>query len=253
MNTAERRSEIMRMLKKNETLDVSTFSKRLGVTNVTIRNDLAFLAKQGLVVRTYGGAVLAGKKDMIRLVSNVLNEYLPEKESIARAASLLVKGGMQVLIDTGSTSYQLVPFIKDLPITIVTNSLLVASQIHPNSIPDLLLVGGDLSKYCMGFVGSIAQEEISRIYADVLFLGAAGYSIKENVLTCATVEEAAVKQAMIHHAKKVVLLADSSKNEKRGFISFGKMTDLHCLITDALAREERDVLQEKGVETIVTN
>jgi DeoR/GlpR family transcriptional regulator of sugar metabolism len=249
MNSIERRNEIMRMLKKWGTADVQTLAERTGVSKMTIRNDLVFLADQGMIVRTYGGAVLANQKDMVRLVSNVLNEYQAQKKGIASEAAKLVCGGMRVLIDTGSTTFQLVPFLKDIPITIVTNSLLVAGRISADSIPDLIVVGGDLSKYCMGFVGSMALSGLEKIYADVLFLGAAGYSIKDNVLTCENLQEAAVKKCMIEHARKVVLLADSSKHERRGFVAYAKMEDIDVLVTDRM--DSKDINELKGMDVDV--
>lgn len=253
MNSIERRNEIMRILKKYGTANVQTLAERTGVSNVTIRSDLAFLAEQGMVVRTFGGAVIANQKDMVRLVSNVMNEYQKQKCSIAEVAARFVCGGMHVLIDTGSTTYQLVPFLKNLPITIVTNSLLIASQIKADTLPDLVLVGGDLSKYCMGFVGSAALSSLEQVYADILFLGAAGYSLEDDVLTCENLQEATVKQCMIHHAKKVVLLADSSKKGKKGFAAFGKMSDVDIMITDNM--EEEDIAKAKAmdIDVIVTS
>lgn len=253
MNSIERRNEIMRMLKKYGTANVQTLADRTGVSSVTIRNDLTFLAEQGMIVRTFGGAVIANQKDMVRLVSNVMNEYQKQKSSIAEEAARHVCGGMHVLIDTGSTTYQLIPYLRNLPITIVTNSLLIASQIKADTLPDLVLVGGDLSKYCMGFVGSAALSSLEQVYADILFLGAAGYSIEDNVLTCENLQEATVKQCMIRHAKKVVLLVDSSKREKKGFAAFGRMSDVDIMITDDMNEEDLDRLREMEIEVVIAN
>jgi len=241
----------MMLLKKNTTMDVKTLSAKLGVTETTIRKDFTFLANQGLIVRTYGAAIIADQKDMIRLVSKVLSESIEEKEKIARTASEIIRGGMMVMIDTGSTTYKLVPFIKGLPITIVTNSLLVASRITPNAIPDLVMIGGQLSKYCMGFIGPIAKHDLSQLYADILFLGTAGYSIKDDILTCASIEEAEMKRTMMNHAKSIVLLADSSKHEKKGYAVYGKVSDLSIIITDALELADIEELNSMKVETII--
>ncbi len=253
MNSIERRNEIMQVLKKYGTADVQALAERTHVSKVTIRNDLAFLAAQGMIVRTFGGAVIANQKDMIRLVSNVMNEYQQQKSTIAEEAAKLVCGGMHVFVDTGSTTYQLISYLRNLPITIVTNSLLLASRIKADSLCDLVLIGGVLSKYCMGFVGATALGEIDQIFTDILFLGAAGYSIEDNVLTCENIQESAVKQKMMQHSKKKVLLADSSKNGKKGFAAYGRMSDIDMMITDTMREKDIERMRELGVEVIVTD
>lgn len=248
MGTTERRNEIMQILKNQGTIDVQALAKRTGVSNMTIRNDLTFLSNQGLVVRTYGGAVLANQKDMLRLVSNVLKENIAQKKDIAAKAATLVRGGMKVLIDTGSTTFQLVPHLIDCPITIVTNSLLIANQIKSDSVSDLVLIGGQLSKYCMGFVGPEALSILNNIFVDILFLGTAGLSLEDGILTCESLQEADIKRTMIKHAKKVVLLADSCKFNKKTFASFGNITDVDLLITDKMPSEDIQFLSAQNVE-----
>ncbi len=253
MHTTERRSLILRELKKSGTIDVHSLAEKLGVSMMTIRNDLSFLSGKGMVVRTYGGAVLANQKEMIRLVSNVQKEQEKEKASIAREAVDLVSGGMYLFLDTGSTTYRMVPFLRELPITVVTNSLLAAREFSSNDTADLLMVGGNLSRYCMGFTGSVAQAQVEGLYCDLLFLGCAGISLEDDAIYCASSEEAGVKRAMISHARKVVLLSDATKQGKRGFVKFAELEEIDVMITDRLEEADMPLWKEKGVEVKLTS
>ena len=251
MNSVERRSEILKNLKKNEIVEVSYLAKKLGVSNVTIRSDLDFLVAKGMIVRTYGGAVIADKPGILRFVSNLLNEYTTEKERIARAASEMIHGGMQIIIDTGSTTVRLMDYIKDMAITIVTNSLLVAAKVEPSSSIELILAGGTLSKYCMGFLGEITKYDIQRINADILFLGTAGYSVNDNILTCESLEEAEIKRTMIMHADKICLMADSSKAEKKAFAKVCPLDKINSIITDQMTENTKTWFHKNHIATII--
>ena len=99
MNAFERKRRIMEMLDRKESVEVVELTKLFAISKVTARNDLDDLEAKGLLVRTHGGAVPAEKRDLVRLVSNTLNENSDRKRKICEAAARMVEPGQNIIID----------------------------------------------------------------------------------------------------------------------------------------------------------
>jgi DeoR/GlpR family transcriptional regulator of sugar metabolism len=152
-----------------------------------------------------------------------------------------------VLIDSGSTTAILASHLKDMRLTVITNSVLVLQELAASETVELLVCGGALRKPDMALIGEIARSFYEQLNADIIFLGATGYSVEKGV-SCANLIEAQTKKHMIKSARKVCLLADSSKRDKAALAHVCDWEDIDILITDSLDTADRKALAGYGVE-----
>jgi DeoR/GlpR family transcriptional regulator of sugar metabolism len=216
----ERRMRIVDLLNSRGTIAVAELTELLGASPATVRRDLAWLDEHGILTRTRGGAVAAGRvQDLMRhydpTYGRRLAEYVEEKRAIGRRAAELVDDGETIIIDAGSTTQHMVPHLhKKQDLIVITNSLTVVNELLPvsHAAPNLtvILTGGILRGRALSFVGMIAEHALTQFFVDKTFLGARGISI-ETGLTNPALEEIPLKRQMIKAAKRVIVLADHSK------------------------------------------
>lgn len=220
-------------------------SRLLGVSAVTIRNDLNSLAGRGLIIRTHGGAspvfhpgVLERQKMMVE-----------EKNAIAKEAALLVKNGDTIMIEAGTTTSLIVKYLLGKrDIRLVSNSMLVLpfSRINPGI--HLTIIGGEFRPATESLVGPIALEELSRFHVKYAFVGTDGYSL-ETGLTTHLIEGAEIVKKMALQADRTILVADSSKYGKRGFAHVLDINRVDEIITDfSISRDIMTQLKDRGVK-----
>mgnify|MGYP000854048525 CR=1 FL=1 len=250
MHATERKRVIMELLKENDSGDVITLSNYLAVSKVTIRKDLDELAQKGLVMRTHGGAVLAERTKLVRLVSNTLCERTSEKKAICKEALKFVQNGKSIIIDSGSTTVHLASLVAKKRLTVITNSVLVINDLAEAESVDLIIAGGLLRRPSLAAMGSPTRSYFGQIHADILFLGASGFSLEGGV-SCTNLIEADTKQAMIDCASQVILLADSSKFGCESLAKICDWSSIDVLITDNLPLENCQELVSKGVNVLI--
>jgi len=248
MKINERKDEIIRILSNADYVTVDEFSRQLGVSKVTIRSDLSELEQRGLLFRTHGGAMIP-EHGNIRAVSNTLKEFAAEKKLIAKAASSLIENGLTVIIDSGSTTVNMVSYLSEKDITMVTNSLLAIDAARQDPSIEVIMLGGSLRRYSMGFIGPMSTLAVSQIHADIMFLGGCGYT--NDSIYCTNLIEAEIKKEMMKVSDKVVFLADSSKYGKKAFSSLSIWDDIDVFVTDYIEPSLRDRLSNRGVEVII--
>jgi len=249
MNSTERKRTIKNLLQQNESVVVNELTRILGVSKVTVRADLDDLEQKGILVRTHGGAVLAENEDLVRMISNTLKEFTEEKRKIGAIAAQLVHNGQSIIIDSGSTTVHLARCISKTSLTVITNSVLVLHELMGSPQVDLLICGGVLRRPSMAIIGNIARNYFNQVHADILFLGASGFSLEQGV-TCTNLIEADTKQAMIKNATQVCLMADSSK---LGVVLLAKVCEwsaIDILITDWIPAQDRRALEALGVKVL---
>ncbi len=252
MNSSERKRRIIEMLNQKGSLQVSDITDCFSVSKVTARNDLDDLALKGHLVRTHGGAILAEKQEVVRLISNTINEQADQKKAVCIRASKLVKQGMSVIVDSGSTTVHLAQLISKIPLTVITNSLLVAQVLSNSEDVELIVSGGVLRKPSVSLIGSNSRSFFEQLHADILFLGASGVSLEKGI-TCTNLIEAETKQAMIHSTSIVCLCVDSTKINKVSLAKVCMWDSIDVLITDAIDDSLKEQLESKGVEVMVAN
>ena len=246
-NLSVREKQIIQFLTNEPLVSVSELGRRLGVSEVTIRTDLKGLATRGFITRTHGGAMSSFHRNILdrQAVNN------DEKNRIARAAAELIHDGDSVMIVAGTTTALIPKYLLGKGnIHIVTDSTLLFPFVRSNPGLSLTVVGGEFRSSGECFVGPIAIETIKRFNVKMAFLGCDGFS-PERGLTTHIVEGAEMVKAMAAQADQNILLADSSKFGKSGFVTIMPLSAIDTLITDTgLVAADAALLIELGVEII---
>jgi DeoR family transcriptional regulator of aga operon len=246
---SDRRRMITELVASRGSLRVTELSNILGVSEVTIRNDLELLAHEGLLVRDHGGAIACTHTSLSTAFEHRARLSLDAKQRIAQEAASLVQPGDTIMLDAGSTLMEMAKRLPNIsPLTVITNALNVAIQV--GSLPDVhvVLAGGSLSTETIGTVGPLAESALGDLLADKLFLGTHAFEI-ENGLSDLSIEVARVKRTMISSAKQVILLADSGKFPPRALARVAPLSAVHCIITDTGFPEEiAQQLMDQNIE-----
>lgn len=251
MFAEERQREIMKALNIQGTVRVSKLSKLLHVTDETIRRDLEKLEAENKLKRTHGGAILFTENsddDIPFIEREILNKK--QKLSIAKTAAALIEEGDIIFLDAGSTSLYLAKVLHDFPITIITNSLLIAYELSSKKKINVILTGGNLTHSSLSLVGLATVRSIQNYHIKKMFFSCKGFD-KEWGISDSNEQQAAVKRAVIDMSDKKILLMDYSKVEKRSFVYIDSAQALDFIIVDSKSPKKYfDAEQLSGVEVI---
>lgn len=230
----ERQARILTRLLTQRVVRVDELATSLHVSPATIRRDLLELEQQGKLRRVHGGATASDKPFDEPLFDAKTSIATAEKEAIARAALALISPDDTLFLDGGSTiltlAQQLLPLTN---LTVVTNSLRVA-QLFSSGGPRMIVTGGECRRLSQTLVGPLSSPVFERVQLDWAFVGTIGLDLKEG-LTTTDPNEAFTKELAISRARRVALLADSSKFGQTSFVRFGGIDQLTHLITDVAA------------------
>jgi DeoR family fructose operon transcriptional repressor len=243
-----RESRLLTLLRSERIARVDDLARQLAVSPATVRRDLSRLEQRGSIRRVHGGAIV---------LDNVLEEpafddktriAAEEKHRIARAAADLITPHASLFLDGGSTVLTLIPYLRDrTDLTVVTNSLRAATELAAGG-PPLILVGGELRRRSQTMVGPLTDSILSTLFFDIAFLGTIGFSLEAG-LTTTDPREAYTKAQVLRRTRRAVLLADSGKAGTASFVRFGRLEEIHVLITDAgLPEPMARALRRKGLE-----
>jgi DeoR/GlpR family transcriptional regulator of sugar metabolism len=248
----ERHNEILKILNNLKNVSVQALTERLKVSEVTIRKDLSFLEGQGKLLRTHGGAVLAEEeKDKIHSLDKRIHENVAEKNAIARNARLLIRENDTIYIDAGSTGYILAEEIKDMQISVLTNSLEIMVLLSGYSQIALYSLGGNLRNSAGSFIGPIPMETVKNFQIETCFLGASGIS-KDGLFSSQNIIESQLKKSILDASRRKVILADHTKYDVMAFSIFAKPENIDVLITDS-AFPDPEILRSLGVEVVLSS
>ena len=229
---SERQQEIVALTIRSGRVEVAELSERFGVTTETIRRDLSDLQNQRLLRRVHGGAISWEAVGFEPLLSVRADLHDSEKRRMARVAVQQLPESGAVIIDSGST---LTRFAEAIPqgstLRVVTNSLLTAQVLAEQDEVDVIVIGGKLRRNTLAMVDAEAVAAVKPLVVDTLFISSDGFSPAKG-LTTPYREEAALKQAMIGAARRVVALVDHSKVGQDHFIRFAGWSDVDVLVTN---------------------
>ncbi|WP_435010658.1 DeoR/GlpR family DNA-binding transcription regulator [Tundrisphaera lichenicola] len=250
MLTAERKRLLLDVLKSEGKILASNLSKRLGVSEDTVRRDLRELDKAGLLLRVHGGA-LPRSPTSIHYAERE-KESTDAKRTIGAAAAQLLRPGEVVVLDGGTTPLAVAEHLPpDLSLTMVTHSLPALEVLSEHEKAECIVVGGRLFKAARVAVGIAAVDTYRMLRPDTCVLGAAGIHPEAGVTTFDG-EEAEVKRAMVEHATRVIVVV---AGEKLGTVAPYVLIPIERithLVTDRSASPEvLQTLREMGLEIVV--
>lgn len=252
MYAPERQQEILALARAEGRVDVRALADRFEVTPETIRRDLTSMERRGLLRRAHGGAIPIERLGVEPALQERDVVFTAEKERIALAAVAELPDGGSIAIDAGTTTARLAALLPDaLELTVVTHSLPIAAVVATKPNIELHLLGGHVRPRTLATVGSWAQDALRSVAVDVAFMGINGISA-ERGLTTPDLEEARVKSALIGAARRVVVLADSSKIGREDFAQVAPLSRVDALITDSGIDVEHLIeLELTGLEVVV--
>ena len=239
-----RRKDIVEKVKQQGFVSVDNLAKAFDTSEVTIRKDLATLSSRGVILRQMGGAVPMP-------LGVVSTDAAPAKSHLGEAAASLVSDNQKLIIDCGSTTAALVPFLHRFSSLIVmTNALSVANVLTASDAePTVLMTGGTWDANSQSFQGTMAEKLVSAYNYDVAFIGASGIDVERGTTTLN--ELTGLTRAMADAATTVVIMAESSKVKNKMpnvELSWDKVSVL--ITDDQLSDAHRKIIEQHGVEVI---
>jgi DeoR family transcriptional regulator of aga operon len=249
----ERRREIAKIVQQEGRVAVEDLVRRLKVSAVTLRADLGYLAKEGLVIRSYGGAMLP--QDPVRefplRVKKTINHA--EKARIGACAATFVKPHQRVILDSGTTSAEVAKAIKNAGLeglTVITHALNIAQELADAVSISTIMIGGLMRHVAGSFVGPQAEMQLRQLAADHAFLGVDGFHPVVGIST-PDLLEAQINATMIEIAQEVTVVADATKLGRRSLSIISDLKKIRRLITGSDA--DPALLEEirgQGVEVV---
>ena len=248
----QRREKILEMIREDGHAKVLQLSRIFKVTEVTIRQDLEKLEKDGFIQREHGGAYLKGVELLVKNIALQNQENLSEKAAIAAMAVKYINDGDTVIMDSGSTTTEIAKLISGYRnLTVITNSLNIALILGKDPEINLVVTGGEFKAPTLSLTGQKAADFFDNLHVDKLFLATAGITLKSG-LTYPSISDICVKRAMIESANTVYLVADSTKIGKSSFASLGALSLIDYLITDSKIKDgDRVVFEEHDIKLII--
>lgn len=247
-----RQDKILEYLKTKKSARVTELADYFNVTSMTIRRDLTDLEKNGLLKRFHGSATLISNNtgETNFLTRSVKNQK--QKKLISQKAVSLIPDGSSLYIDGSTTCSELVKLLpSNMQLTVFTDS--VAALVELSGRRDqisIFLIGGELSADNNTLDGYIATNIIQKIYVDICFISCAGFT--EEGITNAGLIGTSVKKTILKNSKRRVLLADSSKYDKRYLYMLSRWQDIDVLISDyGLDKASREKLEHQNINIIV--
>lgn len=232
MTNEYRKKTILKLLDQKDEVSIQEIVALCNVSEITIRRDLTLLEKKGVLKRTHGGATKSTAiADLFSFENNAL-ERRSQKLEICRLASTFIEENDTIYMDCGTTAFYLAGLLSRFKsLRVITNSLVVVSELISHPHIKVYLIGGELDNTLKALYGPTTDTLLSKYKADKAFIGAAGVSL-EHGLSSNHEKEASVTLKMAEAASKVFLLCDSSKIEKTSYFNYSSIKLIDQLITD---------------------
>lgn len=250
----QRREKIFELIQEDGFAKVIDLARIFKVTEVTIRQDLEKLEKDGLVIKEHGGAFLKDIKDQVQSFSLGHKENIDKKELIAKKSIEFIENGDTIILDSGSTTTEIAKHLKGFKnLTVITNALNIALILGAEPGIVLIVTGGEFKPPTLSLTGQKAADFFKGLNVQKLFLATAGISLKSG-LTYPSISDLVVKKAMIEAADTTYLVADSTKMGKSAFASLGALSLIDFIITDSgIEEKHKEILKNNEIELIIAD
>lgn len=251
LQAENRHRHILDLLRTSGRVHVAHVAEELDVTEVTIRRDLAQLAKNGLLRKTYGGAVLASVPEINTPVRYRQTRNLAAKKIIGSLAGPLVSDGEIIYLEAGTTCYQIIPHLagcRDL--TIIVNSLHLMSRLHEYPQHKVIITGGQYRPERMDMIGPAAEMAIGQLGGFKAFTGADDISIEAGI-SGADVATVSFTRLVLRQASSVIFVGDHTKFDNPALYKIADIDRLDAIVTDTRPGDTwHKVCREKDIRLI---
>ncbi len=252
-STVNRRKEILQKLYKNGQVIISELSKEFNVSEVTIRNDLDQLEQKNMLLRARGGAIkLENNVGVDQRISEKNKIHYVEKVAIGKSAAALINENDTMIIDSGTTTAEMVKHMQSFKsLNVITNAMNIVNMLSGYPNINVIIPGGYLRQNSMSLVGPLAEKNLRSFHVDKVFLGVDGFDTRNGIYT-PNMEEAHLNEIMIEIANEVIVLADSSKFNKKSLAFICPVNKINTVVTDAgITAEDKKRLEDLDVKVII--
>jgi DeoR family glycerol-3-phosphate regulon repressor len=245
-----RQSEILAMLRQSGRVGVDELATHFGVTLQTIRRDLNELSDAKALVRVHGGAMIASGVSNLAYEARQLVAH-QSKRLIGEAAARLVPDNASLLINIGTTTEEVAKALSGHSgLLVITNNLHVANELYHNPAVQVIVTGGSIRQGDGGILGAVTVAQIEKFRVDLAIIGTSAID-PDGALLDFDVHEVEISRAIIEQARKVMLVADSSKFSRSAPVRIAKLSEIDIFVTDRLPSEDiADMCRRHGVEVI---
>jgi DeoR family fructose operon transcriptional repressor len=246
----ERRSRLLELVRSRGFASLPELADEMGVSESTVRRDLDQLEGIGSARRTHGGVFYTGSSPHLPHFDERQPAQWDKKRQIAVRASQLVQNGDTLLLDGGTTTYEVARLLVGRPLQIVTNSLPVANLFASAPSTDLIVLGGYVYPRTGVTLGPYANHMLAGLSVRKTILSVAGINergfFNSNLLLVET------ERAMMRSAEEVIVVADSTKFGHQSLANLCSLDAVHCLIVDdRIESRWTDRLTDAGVKVLI--
>ncbi len=250
MATETRRDRLRELVQARGFAALGELASSLEVSESTIRRDLELLELAGEARRTHGGVYWTGESDTIQVFESRKDDQWPAKQAIGIAAAAWIEDHDTILLDGGSTTYELARQLISRPLQVVTNSLPVAHLLSTSDSIDLVMIGGCVRGRTSVTIGPMADSMLGGINVRKAFLSVAG--INEQGYFNSDMMLVESEKVMLARADQAFVVADSSKFGRASLSRLCGLQDVHGVITDTgLDSKWKEWLESTGVQLVL--
>jgi len=248
----ERRQNILKLLSEQGRVTVGELSEIFNVSEVTVRKDLEVLEDMKFLTRTHGGAILSESIIDVPAIyqRRILNKEI--KEQIGSKAAELIKDNEIIILDSGTTTFEITKGLKNFSsLVVITNSLEICNELIKCDGIRVIAIGGEIDRENLSMRSLVAQQVIRNYSADKAIIGVSALSL-EHGFTTSNELAASIKKQMIKSAKQIIVVSDSSKFDKVSFCPVCEYDEIDVLVTDRNIRKEYlEAFQKKGIKVFL--
>ncbi len=252
MNKNERQQKILELINQQGYVEVVELAKLFSLSEMSIRNDLNYLAKQGKLQRTYGGGIGRSTSTLELSLQEKQNKNLREKSIIGKRASTLIQDGDTIMLDSGTTTQQVAKNLGNANnLTVITNGINIINTLAGIESINLYTVGGQIGYKSFAIVGNESEKSLEHYFAELCVISVDGVDL-ERGLTNNSQFAANITKILIKQTRKKILVADNSKLGQITLIPICPLETMDILITDKSAPESFIAqARERGLEVII--
>ncbi|MEG0439567.1 MAG: DeoR/GlpR family DNA-binding transcription regulator [Solibacillus sp.] len=232
MYPVERQQKIMEIVRTQQVVKHSELTEALQISMETLRRDIQILVQQGLIEKFYGGIREVAQSLTETLIEQRMIHQLDEKIAIARECAKLIHEGDCIFLDSGSSTFQIAKFIRNMKnVTVITNSLPIAIELLHTSV-EIILMGGKVRHSEKSIVAYDFLLQYDQLNISKAFICTSGISLK-NGLSDFSFEEVLTRRNIVRIAQTIYVVADHTKFERDVAIKICSLSDVDYFITDA--------------------
>jgi DeoR/GlpR family transcriptional regulator of sugar metabolism len=229
---------ILEQLRSNGRIKVCEVSKELDVTEVTIRRDLSAMQREGILKKTYGGAVLVGPADGKIFLSARQTKNIQAKKNIGKIAADMINDGDNIYLEAGTTCNEIVPYLAEKNnLTIIVNSINLMMRLHEQPQHRIIITGGQYRPETMDMIGPTAEATIKQLSGFTAFTSADDISIDSGI-SGADVSTVSFTKVILKQASRAIFVGTRRKFDRAALYKIAELSELSMIITDCNPGEQ---------------